>query len=222
MQILDLKQGSPEWWQARAGIPTASEFGSLITPLGKARTGQGVETYLHRKLAERWLQGPLPGAYYGGATEQGTLREPEALRWYALTRKRPIKPAGFVLSDDGRIGCSPDGLFADGTGIESKCPDIHTHIGYLLAGGLPAEYVAQVQGAMLVTGAPRWTFLSYSRGLPPLDLVVERDEEFLAALAGALAEFGRRLDEGHARLVALAGRRPGPDEEPDDDDVIAW
>jgi hypothetical protein len=34
MIILDLEQGTPEWLQARLGIPTASNFGNIITPTG--------------------------------------------------------------------------------------------------------------------------------------------------------------------------------------------
>lgn len=32
MIIVDVEQGSPEWWQARLGVPTASEFDSIVTP----------------------------------------------------------------------------------------------------------------------------------------------------------------------------------------------
>ena len=39
MKILNCEQGSLEWFEARAGIPTASEFSCLVTPLWKIRTG---------------------------------------------------------------------------------------------------------------------------------------------------------------------------------------
>jgi hypothetical protein len=34
----DVTQGSPEWLEARLGIPTASEFDKIITPTGKPST----------------------------------------------------------------------------------------------------------------------------------------------------------------------------------------
>ena len=55
MKILDVVQGSEAWLRARAGIPTASEFGNLVTPLWKIRSGDMVDGYLSRKLAERWI-----------------------------------------------------------------------------------------------------------------------------------------------------------------------
>jgi len=208
MKILEVTQGSEEWLRARAGIPTASEFGNLVTPLFKVRTGDMVDTYLCRKLAEKWIGGPLPTTYSGGAMEQGNLREEEAIPWYEFTTGRRVDRVGFVTTDDGRIGCSPDGLFAEGGGIEVKCPDLHTHVGYLLEGELPEHYRAQVQGTMLVTGAEEWTFLSYAPKLPPLVLTVNRDEKAIDALTQALEQFNERLETGFARLVELNGDPP--------------
>jgi hypothetical protein len=176
-----------------------------VTPTGEIRKGQMVTTYLCRKLAERWTGDVLPATYGGGGLEQGTLRQNEAIDWYAQHYEQPVSAVGFITTDDGRIGCSPDGLLADGTGIEAKCPDLHTHVRYLLCGGLPPEYWAQVQGSMLVTGAARWIFISYCRRFPPLVLTVQRDEAGIAALRAALDAFLGRLDEGFRRLVELNG-----------------
>jgi len=224
MKVIEVVQGTPEWYAARAGRPTASEFHNLLSPTGEARKGDKVEIYLAKKLAELWIGGPLPSTYGGGALEQGSLRQNEGLAWYAYDRDAAIREVGFVLSDDGRIGCSPDGLFADGTGIEAKCPALHTHVGYLLDGGLPAEYLAQVQGSLLVTGAPRWVFLSYCRNFPPLVLTVARDEKVIETLRGALGAFLARLDKGFARLVHLNGgalvRTPPPEDK--DDGILGF
>ena len=217
MKILNVVQGSEDWLRARAGIPTASEFGNLITDTGKVRTGQMVETYLCRKLAEKWIGGPLPSTYSGGGLEQGTLRQDEALPWYSLTYGRETVPVGFITTDDGRVGCSPDSLFAhdgekhveiENEGIEIKCPDLHTQIKYLLAGELPAEYMPQVQASMLVTGAERWVFLSYSPVLPKLVLTIERNEAVLETMQKALDAFNERLDAGFNRLCELNGGPP--------------
>jgi hypothetical protein len=142
MRVIDVKQNTLEWFDARCGIPTASELDALITPLGKVRTGDGVDTYLAKKLAERWRGEALPSAG-SWAMEQGSIREDEAIPWYQFEYDRPVQRVGFITSDDGQIGCSPDGMFTDGTGIEVKCPEVHTHVGYLLDGGLPKAYVAQ-------------------------------------------------------------------------------
>ncbi|HUU89891.1 MAG TPA: YqaJ viral recombinase family protein [Phycisphaerae bacterium] len=208
MKTVDAKQGSDEWLQARAGIPTASEWSNIITPAGKVRRGEMVETYLAKKLAERWYGGPLPSTYGGGALEQGSLLESRAIGHYALRENIDILPGKFITTDDGRVGCSPDGMLADGTGIECKCPAIHTQVKRLLDGELPGEYVAQVQGCMFVTGAKSWTFLSFCTVLPNLVLTVLRDDAYQESLQDALKSFLARLDAGYDRLLEINGGPP--------------
>lgn len=201
-----MKQGSTEWLQARCGLPTASEFDSLVTPLWKSRTGEGPENYLLKKIAERVMGYPME-SFFGGAMEQGSLLEDEAIPFYEGVFGVEIQRVGFCTTDDGRIGCSPDGLIGDDNGIEVKCPEPHTHVKYLLGGVVPKDYVAQVQGAMFVTGRPCWTFLSYSRFFPPLIVHVERDEEAQRALAYVLGDFLRKFETGVTRIQAMIARK---------------
>jgi len=208
MKIHEVEQGTEEWLALRCGIPTASEFRNLVTPKWKVRTGAGVDTYLARKLAERWRGSPLT-SWSGGSMEQGSLLEGEAVPYFEIETGQSVERVGFVTTDDGRWGCSPDGLLSGGGGgIEIKCPEPHTQVKYLLAGVCPEEYVAQVQGSMLVTESATWTFFSYCRGFPDLILVIERDEDAMEALADALEEFSERLDNGYGMLMDLFGRQP--------------
>lgn len=203
----EFQQGSALWMQARAGIPTASEFDQLVSPEWKARTGQMPRSYLATKLAEWWIGGPLLG-FNSFATEQGQILEDEAKPWYCLEYGEAVTSVGLCTTDDGMIGCSPDGLLGADGGLEIKCPSIETHVGYLLDGGLPKEYRAQVQGGLFVTGRPWWRFVSYRRQLPALVLTIERDEEAQSALRTALAEFLVRLQSGKQRLIELNGGPP--------------
>lgn len=193
MKIHDVKQGSSEWKALRLGVPTASEFDALVTPEFKPRTGQTPETYLYQKLCEKLL-GFAPD-FSAFAVEQGMVLESEAKPFYELTYGVPIRNVGFCTTDDGRIGCSPDGLLGDDGGLEIKCPQAHTHLRYLMEGGLPKDYAAQVHGSMFVTGRPWWMFMSYSRQFPPLVVRVERDERIQEALRQTLAAFLVRFDE---------------------------
>src|ERR1700733_12389573 len=59
MKLHDVQQGSVEWLNLRAGLPTASDFDALVSPLGKVRTGEGVKSFLAKKVAEAWQGGPL-------------------------------------------------------------------------------------------------------------------------------------------------------------------
>jgi len=218
MKIHNVAQHSVEWFKLRAGVVTASELHRLITPLWKIRTGDGPQTYLCEKLAEWKLQGPLPdfGRSFG-ALEQGTILEEEAIPFYEFTTGETISRVGFITTDDGRFGCSPDGLIQvpttisnpgiavqDGwtrtAGIEIKCPQPHTHVGYLLDGVVPPEYLAQIHGSMYVTGFQRWKFMSFSRSFEPLILTVERDEKILPVIKLALEIFAEKFESGKKKL----------------------
>lgn len=208
MTIHPAQQGSLSWMLARSGIPTASEFDALLTPEFKIRTGDMPKTYLARKLAEAWVGGPLPGAGVWDM-DQGKILEEEAIPFYSLEYQEEIQQVGLCLTDDGRVGCSPDGLIGNDCGIEIKCPAVHTHVGYLLTGNVPKEYLAQVHGAMYVTGRPSWKFMSYCRKLPALLIHVDRDEEIIETINLAIQEFLARFDFGMQRLIDLnGGNRP--------------
>ena len=117
--------------------------------------------------------------------------------------------AARITDDAGRIGCSPDGWFeTEGAGLEIKCPQIVTQAKYLLDGKLPSDYRLQVQGSMLVTCAPWWTFLSYHNAMPKLVLQIERDEKVIAVLREALDQFLEKLDAAFQKLCELNGGPP--------------
>ena len=199
MMTHPVSQGSEAWLSLRLGHPTASEFDNLVSPTGNIRTGQGVRSYLCRKVAEHMTGKPLEDATTW-AMDQGSLLESEAIPFYEFAFNAKVQRVGYVSSDDMRIGCSPDGLIGDDSGLELKCPRPQTHVAYLLDGVLPEGYVAQVQGCMYVTGRPRWTFLSYSRKFPPLVVQVARDDAFQAALKAALDSFLAAMDDAMARI----------------------
>lgn len=205
----DISQGSLEWMLLRAGKVTASEMDSLISPLGKIRTGEGVDTYLNQKLVEKWIGGPLPQLQGIFDVEQGSILEERARPAFTIHTGLEVTTAAFIESEDGQSGCSPDALVCGfDQGVEIKCPTMPKHVGYLRAGVLPKDYVAQVQGSMFVTGFHCWHFFSYNRQFPPLHLVVDRDEEFQVALQDALDDFLERMDSAMKRLEDMNGGPP--------------
>lgn len=200
-------QGSEAWFRARAEIPTASEFHNLVTPKGKVREGQMVQSYLAEKLAQKWLGSPLPG-FGSWSTDQGKIREEEAIPWYAFELGIQVERVAFCTTDDGRIGCSPDGLIGENQGIEVKCPAPDTHVKYLLQNNVPDDYVAQVQGALFVTARPSWVFMSYCPKFPAFIVTVEPEPDIQEALAEALALFLTKFESGWDRLCELNGGYP--------------
>lgn len=187
------------------GRPTASEFDSLVTPLWKVKEGQAVDAYVAYKLAERWRNAPIQSFAGTGMMEQGKLREEQAVPFYENFYSVDVTRVGFITTDDGKCGCSPDGMFEDGTGIEVKCPEPQKHVAYLLAGECPKEYRHQVQGSMFVTGAKVWRFMSYCRDFPPFVITVERDPAAMRAIGDALADFYDKFDAGWETLLEANG-----------------
>lgn len=210
MKILPFEQGSVEWMRARAGIPTASELDNIISPTWKIRTGEMPKSYLAAKLAEAWLGGPLIG-FNVFDVEQGRILEEEARPWLELELNTEIARVGLCTTDDGSVGCSPDGIIwseDEGCGVEIKCPQPTAHVKYLLRGEVPPEYLAQIHGGMYVTGFKEWKFLSYSRGFPKLLLTVERNEEIQTQIGQALFNFLQDFSEGFERLSEINGGPP--------------
>lgn len=201
MKIHDVKQGSPQWSTLRLGIPTASEFDALISPEWKIRTGQGPQTYLYQKLTEKLLGFATEASSF--AMEQGSILEHEAVPWFEFTHDTQVKRVGFCTTDDGRFGCSPDGLLGEDGGIEIKCPQPATHLRYLMEGVVPKEYLAQVHGSMWVTGRSWWKFASYSRQFPPMVLHVNRDEEIMDTMDQALENFSSKFQAAYAKIKSM-------------------
>lgn len=188
MKVIACKQGTPEWLEARLGIPTASEFKRIVTPK-KWEYASGAETYIHELIAETITPDYSElETYVSSAMRNGMMLEPEARRYHEFTTGLEVEEVGFVTTDDGRFGYSPDGLLGDDGLLECKSPKPKTHIKWLLSGGVPDEHLAQCQGGLIVTGRKYIDFLSYCHGLPPLLVRVEPDEK-TEALRVALERF---------------------------------
>lgn len=170
-------QLSPEWWESRRGIPTASNFGRIITPKSH-KLSASAEEYANELVAELICQHPgaMTETPMNAAMRHGVECEPEAKKWYQLQKCEVIRDVGFCKTDDGRWGCSPDGLIGDDGVLETKCPQMKTHVGWLLAGEVPAEHMAQCHGHLVVTGRKWCDFLSYCPGAKPLLVRVTPNE----------------------------------------------
>ena len=198
---LDVEQNSPEWFAARAGIPTSSCFDKIVT--SKGEPSKQAKSYLYQLAGER-IAGAKTDTYQNAVMLRGLEMEAEAKTLFQMVMEVDVEQVGVCYPDEQKLfSCSPDGLMP-AAGLEIKCPLIHTHVGYLLAGKLPTDYIQQVQGAMLVTGFNLWFFMSYYPGLPPLILEVQRDWKFTAALKVALDEFCEELDAVTEKLRRLA------------------
>ena len=201
MLIHDVEQGTPEWHKLRRGIPTASEFSSIITPGGKPSTSAGkYRAALIDELVRPFEERPeeeqaavFSGNYH---TDRGHELEPKARAWLRLVTGFDVREVGFVTSDDGAMGCSPDALIYEGdtpvAGAEIKSPEGKKHAFHLIERVLPPEYALQVHGSMIVTGLKVWHFVSHCPGYKPFHFVQKWDE-FTDKCVPILAAFTKQL-----------------------------
>ncbi len=209
MKIHDCEQMTLEWIRLHFGIPTAACLDQLLTPEFELRKGEMPKTLLYKKVAEKIQDRPIIDLDKSSfMMEQGMILEEEARPWYSLEYDKRIKQVGFITSDDGRIGCSPDGLIeGEDCGIEIKCHAAYTHCKYLCMGVLPKEYVAQVYGSMFVTGFKKWIFVSYRRGFPALVLEIQRDEKAMLMIEAAVECFHKDFDRAMERISNITKLR---------------
>jgi hypothetical protein len=203
MIIHDVPQGSLAWHRLRAGIPTASEFSRILTPGGKAsKQAQG---YLHELLAE-WVVGH---AITGPETEwmaRGHDLEEQAAAAYEFHAEVKTELVGFVTTDDGMLGASPDRLVGDKRLLEIKCLKPSGHVAYMLGVENGGEFKPQLQGQLYVTDREAVDNVFYCPEMPPIVLSVARDEVYIGKLKSALDHFVEELQIARLDLE----RRFGP------------
>ena len=184
MIILDHEQGTPEWFAARMGKPSASCFSKLITVGGKPSTS--ASGYIDELIAE-CLTGESEPFYVNEHMIRGTELEPEAREAYEYISGYTVDECGFILDDSEAFGCSPDGLIEGFTlagGLEIKCPAAKTQVKYLRdPQSLVKQYHQQIMGCLLVTGAAWWDAFSYHPNMGHVLVRVERDEDYLKLMA---------------------------------------
>jgi len=182
-------QYSDEWFSVRSGIPTASEFHRIVTPTGTP--SKQAAAYRYRLIAER-LMNIRPKQTDDYWIQRGHDLEPEAAQLFEHEHGLRADLCGFITTDDGRMGCSPDRMHGDEL-VEIKCPAPWTQVGYLLDG--PGDqYKAQVQGQLMITEAAAVHFYSYHPAKPSAYRYTLRDDFFIKQLRQRLIDFCDFLD----------------------------
>lgn len=191
MQIIECEQGTPEWFAARLGLPTASEFHTVMAVGERGGKSKTRVVYLN-KLAGEILTGEPMANYVNADMERGKLMEDEARDLYAFQNNVEPQRVGFVRN--GEKGASPDSLMFNG-GLEIKSAAAHIQVARLLDGGLPSEHRAQVQGGLWVCEREWWDFCSYCPKLPLLQVRVYRDEDYINKIAREVDLFNTELQQ---------------------------
>jgi len=195
LEVFNCEQGTPEWRACRMGIPTASEFHSVLSGGG----GKVRKTYMMKLLGERLTGEPME-AFANAHTQRGQTLEDEPRKLYVRDRwiDMRVHKVGFVRRDIagvGRVGCSPDALVDDDGMIEIKTKLPHLQLETILANRCPPEHLAQCQGALWITGRQWLDFISYWPGLPLFVTRVLPDPEYFAKLCDGVGSFIIELEK---------------------------
>lgn len=196
----DVEQGSAEWLELRLGLPTASNFDQIITPKTAKFSAQS-RKYAFKLVAEKLLNRSLDAIETLEWVEHGRMLEPEAIRAYEFEHEAKTEAVGFIVTDDGRFGCSPDRLIGERGLLEVKCPAPQTMVSYLVD-GYDQGYQAQVQGQLFVSERDYVDWLAYSAEMPRVLVRTYRDDAYIALLADALNQFDDMLQEMMGKVRA--------------------
>lgn len=205
MIVHNIEQRSPEWYELRKGIPTASEFSQLVTPTG--RPSKSAITYARFLAAEMFIGRPLDMWTGNAWTDRGREMEGQALSLYEFTHDVETHKVGFITNDDQTAGCSPDALLGDDGMLEIKCLKAEHHIGAIMHqkehGACPPDYVPQTQGQLLLCERKWCDLVFYHPELPILSIRQTARPEIAAVLAAQIPAVIKERDAVLATLRTL-------------------
>lgn len=202
MKIIECEQPSLEWYEARRGLPTASNFSKIMTPK-TMKLSASADDYIYELIGDSMATIPPERieSFTTRAMLWGIETEEEARRFYAMHTGTDVVKGGFCISEDGKLGCSPDGRVAGANrGLELKCVLPKTQARYLSEDVLPDDYRGQVHGSLIVSGFDEWDFMSYCPGMPPFYKRVTPDDYTLALSKCIYEQFLPRRDELLAKI----------------------
>lgn len=217
MKIIDVKQGTEAWREARLGLATASMFDHIITPGGEP--SKQAESYVCRVVAERLIGEPCE-SYESMAMQRGSALEHVAARWYAQQHPGlPVIEVGLCRHDELAAGCSPDRLVGEDGLLEIKCPMAPTVVSYACSGRDGNKYRPQVQGQLWITGR-RWCDVLYFHHDFPVVKRMERDESYIQSLEKAVRDFCAAADLSEEFMREKYYRPSSFLDVADDDDIM--
>jgi hypothetical protein len=193
----------------------------------KARpTAEGVERALHGLPVGDWSD-PAKNYAFRLAVERisGEALQDDKFENYAMRRGHELEPdarqehevqagvvverCGFVVTDDGKFGCSTDGLIEKHAISEYKCLVSPDELRKILIGGDLSEFTDQTHGGLWVTGRREFHFGLYCPALRLIGRhftlhVVQRDDDYIEALERDLLKFDALVCDFEAQLRAGA------------------
>lgn len=164
MQIHNIEQGSPEWFELRLKYPLTASKAQAI-----GNNGKGLETLCWEQMAQKYSSQDKE-RYTNKDLERGVELEPQALSLYELETGNTTEKVGFITNEKiSKVGgASPDSLVNDDGLVEVKCFDDTKHfkasIDFKKTGkfDIESQYMWQMQMQMLFSERKWCDFVAYN------------------------------------------------------------
>jgi hypothetical protein len=193
-EIVDVVQGSWEWFEARRGIPTASRF-SAILARGKGGAESKMRYTYMKQLAGEIMTGEPMETYTNEKMERGKKHEPDLRARYAFERDVDVQQVGFLRMNPDlcATGCSPDGLIGDDGMVEFKSAEPPILIDILRSDPEAMNHMPQIQGGLWISGR-KWCDLVIGWPKMPLSITrINRSDTYIGPLSVAVKTFNTEL-----------------------------
>ena len=220
MEYIDCEQLGAEWHQLHLGRATASHAADILNFTLKGDEGSKRRDYRAQKVAEI-LTGQLQSeGYVSPEMQWGIDHEGDARRAYALGKGLFVEQIGFVIGNNDRTGCSPDGLVGRDGLLEVKCPKTSTHLKWMFDARIPDEYLPQCRFALMVCQDRQWVdFVSYDPRLPlryrMFTVRLMREDAECPAMMAAADRFLEDVDATIEKLNEIAPPVEEPEAQPE-------
>lgn len=171
-----MKQGTPEWFDARVGCCTASRCHDAIS---KTKSGWSAsrERYMDELITER-LVGRAQDHFISADMMWGIEQEPLARAAYEFVKNVTVEEVGSIPHPTIEwSSASPDGVVGEDGLVEIKCPKTTTMVSTVLSGQIPKNYVTQMTWQLACTQRKWCDFVMFDPRLPPANQIwIERYE----------------------------------------------
>lgn len=194
----DLVQWSPEWHEARRGVITGTRLASVM---GTPRVQETLIIELLGEIISDIDENDTIGKSY--AMEYGNIAEQVVKSEFV---ENEITEVGFIKKNDW-LGLSPDWLFQENGEIvgalEIKSPQVKSYIRYVLAGGIPEDYLWQVVQYFIVIDSLKYLdFVIFNAQIKDKDFRVRKIRVTREELSDSIEKAKNQLEKFKATFDA--------------------
>lgn len=215
LKIFDCEQGSPEWYEARLGLPTASCYHKVMANPRKGSTVSLTRrSYMMHLVGERITgKSSAEYAFKSHHMERGNEWEQDVCDIYGFSHAdgQELTKQGFLKHLELNTGCSVDRLVGTKGILSVKTAGPHILSEIILADRFPPEHMQQAQGELWLTEREWVDIAIYWPGMPLFVKRTKRDQAMMNEIAAAVKAFNRELDDTERQVRRYGSPTPVKD-----------